>query len=1283
MKKHLLVLLLGAWLFPATGQSDELRLNIAFDQPNLVETAAGTVLKIPGTRLLAHPGEPLLPQQTFYFVLPPGHRAKQLRISSPRIQTMTGAFDIAPAAWPEPLSGVRVPLPVLPKPSIYQSDQLFPGTWARLGSVQYLHGYALLPVTVTPLSYQPGARRVRQLRAATLVVQTEASGALRTTRATRRDSQAVRRRADQGTAVGKYVAFAPRALPLLEPATYDYLIIAPEAFVGLGGESSLEALRDFRQAQGKSAHIVTLEWILAQYPGTRPDGGQDDATRIRAFLTEAYAEWNLSYVLLVGDADADDVGEESGDLLLAMRAFYVNTYHPEISPDSLPSDMYYSCLDGSFDANQNGRYGERDDGPDGGEVDLLAELFVGRAPVDSETELRNFVAKTLAYEAGAGVWLAEVWMVGELLWSDPTNVYGAESLDQLVTGTDIGGNPILGFDSFPFFQIHSLYDRDQEAGTTWSSADLMPILDSGPHIVNHLGHSNVTYNMRLMNNHVDSLVNARPFLHYSQGCYNGSFDNRAAPEAGGFVYPQDCIAEHLVVGEHGAFAAIANSRYGWGSSFATGPSQRFHQQFWDAFFAEGVATIGQALADSKEDNAAAFTDPFVRWVGFENNLLGDPAVVLKKSINTSEPLIGIYPPQLDFISIHGSAAPEAKTLGLRNDGLGTLSYTASVDQTWVKLDPLSGEAPVDLTAIVDPTGLLPGRHEAIITFTSAEADNSPVTTKIEFLLVEVPDERVPHQAMAPVLDGVLADGEYAQALALAIDPNAAGKTMLYLTVSGAKLYLAIDDQLDPTDTGGDRVNLYFDKALDGQWPTTPADEGVYSFIAYDGGRTLFMPVFNGGAGAQIDYRGRERDPQGFAAALGFVDNHRVYELSLDLELSHLNIGPAGKFGLYCEVQNSEQMNPGTNTGTWPLDVPEKDDQLFFGRLDLLPQESWLDALPRSLSFLATIDQEPPAPETLQVVDLLDQTIPFSASSSASWLLTGPDSGQTPADLEISVNHAGLDLGSYQGEILFDAPTAGNSAHSVPVTLTVLADGPLLVVNPESFDLAVSPTDNNLRLQLTLHNQGNQEMVAEIRSTHAWLALDPANLSIAAASSQVVELTVAVSDLSLRNSEAEIHIEAPNAAGSPQTVPVRITVDMDNSAPPCPAQLAPADGSQRYSPVELTATTVLDPEGDEVSYRFEFFDTAGKNLDSGLGQISGNSALWQPTIALAPGTYRWQVTAIDALAAESDPSPSWSFAVIAPPVDTDTGCSCAHETQPSRLWLMLIAMAWLVTFRRRR
>lgn len=52
--------------------------------------------------------------------------------------------------------------------------------------------------------------------------------------------------------------------------------------------------------------------------------------------------------------------------------------------NNIPADLYYACLDGTFDNNENGIYGEVADAEPGKlDIDLLAEVCVGRAPVDS------------------------------------------------------------------------------------------------------------------------------------------------------------------------------------------------------------------------------------------------------------------------------------------------------------------------------------------------------------------------------------------------------------------------------------------------------------------------------------------------------------------------------------------------------------------------------------------------------------------------------------------------------------------------------------------------------------------------------------------------------------------------------------------------------------------------------------------------------------------------------------------------------------------------------------
>ncbi|SHJ13454.1 C25 family cysteine peptidase [Desulfofundulus thermosubterraneus] len=286
-----------------------------------------------------------------------------------------------------------------------------------------------------------------------------------------------------------------------------------------------------------------------------------------------------------------------------------------LGPEDIAGDLYYACLDGSYDGNGNRIYGEPCDGEDGGDVDLLAELYVGRAPVDSPEEASTFVAKTIAYEKGAAS--KEAWMVGEDLgWK----VWGSDYKNEIKDGSSNHGYTTAGFP--PVFEVQTLYDTPERK---FMPEEALQVLNSGPHLLNHLGHAYNTYVMKLENEDVDKLENSRTFFLYTQGCYAGSFDNR---DDSNWAIDEDCIAEHLVAQQAGAFAVIANSRYGWGDDTSTnGTSQRYDREFWDAVFGEGIPWLGVANQDSKEDSVGlAQTDDYMRFCYYELNLLGDPAV---------------------------------------------------------------------------------------------------------------------------------------------------------------------------------------------------------------------------------------------------------------------------------------------------------------------------------------------------------------------------------------------------------------------------------------------------------------------------------------------------------------------------------------------------------------------------------------------------------------------------------------------------------------------------------
>ncbi|ENO12233.1 Peptidase family C25 [Thermoplasmatales archaeon SCGC AB-539-C06] len=159
-------------------------------------------------------------------------------------------------------------------------------------------------------------------------------------------------------------------------------------------------------------------------------------------------------MLIGGDADIVP------DKMLYVFGFdedeYTRPYETE-----MPVDMYYGYLDGPFNSDDDDRWGEPEDGENGSDVDLIAEIYVGRACADNVLEIDNFVTKTISYMNTDfdEEYLKETWMVGEYLGEHGVASWGGNYLDLLIDGSDLDGYTTVGIPSDKY-NIATLYDRD-------------------------------------------------------------------------------------------------------------------------------------------------------------------------------------------------------------------------------------------------------------------------------------------------------------------------------------------------------------------------------------------------------------------------------------------------------------------------------------------------------------------------------------------------------------------------------------------------------------------------------------------------------------------------------------------------------------------------------------------------------------------------------------------------------------------------------------------------------
>ncbi|MDD5131310.1 MAG: C25 family cysteine peptidase [bacterium] len=653
----LAVVLLPARLFALT-KGNLVIQEVVFRPPTITSSSFSPEfhhIDIPDTVSYGQVGEPVLPMKGVKLLIPPDKKVAGVEIITGEKVILDGIYNIEPGQRVYPISQIEQRKTFdQPKQEIYKVDTIFPSQRGLGEPTQRKMGYSIAIIKLYPVEYRPQSGIISYYKTMKVVVTladsdtkaksmgvTSSLADIRNkTTGWSEDREVVERLVDNKEDLPLYNNYSSPSGSVLNQSQmlgnlpvfpYTYVIITRADFV-----NAFQDLAIFRYQQGLLATIVTTDWIYANYDGTRPDGGTDNQTKIRNFIKDAYATWGTKYVLLGGDSDSANVGGESEYPIVPMRGLVFIASDPGYTNMCIPADLYYGCLDGSFDGNGNGLYGEPNDGENGQDVDLMAEVYIGRAPVDSVEEINNFVRKTLAYEAADKTYTEDNYTVGECLGGGGLSQYSTGMLEQIRLGSSDNGYTTKGFLTDPDRSLPclTLYDSPD---TTWTTSQIISVLNKGVHTVNHFGHASPWGVMKLGINEVEALTNTKYFIMYTNGCDTAAFDNEGGAS--------DSIGEHFVTSAQGAVAFLGNSRAGWFTCYSTDSASHFyHRQFWNAFFDQGIKKVGRMTADSKEDIIPYINNGMNRWCGYEVNLLGDPAL----NVNVMPIPMVVYPSQISY-----------------------------------------------------------------------------------------------------------------------------------------------------------------------------------------------------------------------------------------------------------------------------------------------------------------------------------------------------------------------------------------------------------------------------------------------------------------------------------------------------------------------------------------------------------------------------------------------------------------------------------------------------------
>jgi hypothetical protein len=423
----------------------------------------------------------------------------------------------------------------------------------------------------------------------------------------------------------------------IPPGDYDYVIVTQSTLV-----NAFQPLADWKTKKGVKAIIVTTADVNDWYGGT-------GTSEYRSFVRDAHQEWGADWILLGGDVEI---------IPEAWKSFS--------GPGSTYGDTYYADYDD----------------------DWVCEVAVGRAPVNTSTEVQNLVDKVLLYERNPA--LTNYPLDVTLVMMDLDSItYCEESCEDYIV-PNIPGR----------FVLTKVYDSD--SGNHETKA--VTAYNDGQNISIHMDHSGsdgigmgwVNHGGFLENSELSGFTNYdKTVFMYTGGCHPGDFE------------VSDCFGEYWVVKHAGRVgtAFIGNAGYGWYQyECCHCLSGEYMVAFSHSLFAEGRHNVGDALNDHKYDTPPG-SDDYMQYVFYTLNLLGDPEMPLW--LDTPGDMTVTHAGQIPIgtqnfsvtVRDGGSGIQGARVCLMKADEVYAVGFTDASGQVTLSIEPTSvGTMYVTVTA---------------------------------------------------------------------------------------------------------------------------------------------------------------------------------------------------------------------------------------------------------------------------------------------------------------------------------------------------------------------------------------------------------------------------------------------------------------------------------------------------------------------------------------------------------------------------------------------------------
>ena len=559
--------------------------------------------------------------------------------------------------------GEKAPTVLEKDESIYSLRENYPGSLFEEVGVDYCRGYAILSINLYPVQYNPGSGVLYYYSNLKVDIELKNTESHPLFRSNEMDQAWVESLVSNPETSTSYATNGFDTIlydgGLCDPSDngglgYDYVIICRDALSDIAGQAY--TWTDFinrKASEGLETTIVTVEDILAMTDYEDPDPlFNDDPARIREFCKDAYQDWGTEYILLAGDQEgASNVERRLMD------------YQYE---SNVETDIYFSHLDNTFNADEDNDWGEAGDGG----FDLYSELFIGNLPCDDPIDISNWMKKSFFYADA----LDQDYLENAAFYGGDTgwNCQGDDFIEySAIQGTNnwLGPDPDndgpypdwLGFQyGFETWNAENP-GLEYDLSVKWTAESPNPGWSGGSEsaaveglktaisndkctLISAIAHANEDMSMDVYASSWEAdYHNTMPFFLHDYGCHCGDMSTADDGVLHSMLFHSDTEL---------AFACVYNTGYGWGNLDGTNSSSSMQQKsFWDYLFdtvnnSGGTLNwqMGKAQEWARDLMAPTINwDPeYGTWRGIIESclLFGDPAQLLKPPL-TAEHNVGV------------------------------------------------------------------------------------------------------------------------------------------------------------------------------------------------------------------------------------------------------------------------------------------------------------------------------------------------------------------------------------------------------------------------------------------------------------------------------------------------------------------------------------------------------------------------------------------------------------------------------------------------------------------